>query len=137
MPKIVIKNIAVAIFITLNILGGTAWGMWEELDTNTQRRILTAHVEAVSPLPVETSALQRRMRGLAQISHTGGWLDNWPNITLETTCANCRQEILKEYQTVVELRSIAARNNQFLELQRQNDLLQQQIALLSQNRTPQ
>jgi len=152
MPKIVIKTIAVASFITLNILGGTAWGMWEELDTNTQRRIIATHIKDVTieqpPKFSGSSSNIRDTRGydnimgnwgrsLPQSVHTGGWLENWPNVGIETTCAACKQEIQTAYTTLVLPLRLSSQNTSNALLQQQNDLLRQQISLMSQTPAPQ
>lgn len=143
MPKIVIKTIAVASFITLNILGGTAWGMWDELDTNTQRRILMTHIDGLPiPLPPLTGGMAKAvfveiLSGLNQQRlHTGGWLDNWPKVNIEATCAACKQDIQTAYNIFVLPHRLSSQNTSNALLQQQNDLLRQQIALLSQNPTP-
>lgn len=135
MSKMFIKNIAVASFITLNIFCGAAWGMWDELDTDTQRCILKAHIEDITDIPGLNAREQNSRR--AQKVHTGGWLENYPEITIETTCAVCKREITTAYTTVVIPQRLAIQNATQVLLQQQNDLLRQQIALLSHTPTPQ
>ena len=130
-----IKNIAVASFITLNLFCGAAWGMWDELDTDTQRRILKAHIEDItdiSGLSNRAQAVRKALKG-----HTGGWLENYPEITIETTCAVCKREITTAYTTVVIPQRLAIQNANQALLQQQNDLLRQQIALMSHTPAPQ
>jgi hypothetical protein len=111
MSKKFIKNIVRASAISLIFLGGaeTAWGMWNELEEQDQHRIVKAHILDMTK-PGEYH-LENRSDGRKMIPvqvfvphvpiHTGGWIDNWPELTIENTCSTCKQDITTTHQTKI------------------------------------
>ena len=115
MSKRFLKNVTKRILLVSLILeiGCSAFAMhWDDLDVEDQHRILKTHIINVTP-PAITLTLNgdrpnrafldptEYRKWLSQRVHTGGWLENYPNINIEEDCPTCKQEINLAYQTKV------------------------------------
>jgi hypothetical protein len=132
MSKTFLKTIAAASTISLLLLAAPVLAMWDELEEQDQHRIVKAHITDIEkntkiPIPSMPPTAQgvRKaaedifvpyLKSLSPIIHTGGGFANYPKITLEETCDECKKEIKTAYVALKEKQKQNAANEQVTQL---------------------